>query len=360
MATISPKCLVYFVAVVIALGSSSPASADEEATRKAVIRAWKKKEQETSSFRFEWTNKVIDSKENLPVPAKEDVVFQGKSSIIVSGSRMSTSFDGPSWVQDRFLPQLHRNAFDGNSSKSLRVFVPSERKHPIGDINSTRINPDANSNFCIPIQLAFRAFHPVMGRFDENKLQVINEKCFISDKECIQIDQKKPNYVARCWVDPKRDYAIVRYAMVFDGFPTFQCDVEYKRGPKFGWVPESWHSVLINRHSKTISLDEDHHAQVTNFEINGPVEDYEFQLEFPPGTVGMDWINDQRFVVLGDGTIRVATRAEDERGMTYDELLHSETKTWGRNLLTAASIAILGMILGLLLLKVRRKWLRPT
>jgi hypothetical protein len=295
-------------------------------------------------------------KDQLPLPADEDVTFEKKSSVIVSGSRMTTCFEGPNWNKDRFVSELYRSVFDGRNSKSFHA-PASEDLHPTGNINSIRMNQDADSNFCIPIQLAFRAFDPILGRYEEHKMQVIDEKSHIGNRECICVEEKKPAYVARCWVDPGRDYNVVRYAMVFDGFPDYQCDIEYTLHDNFGWIPQSWHNVLHNTNSQSVKLSYDRRASVTSFEINGLVEDQEFQLEFPPRTEVKDWINDQRFVVLDDGTKRFATQEENQRGITYEELLHPKHNT---TLLAVAGIAAVGMVLGLLLLWARKKRRKPA
>jgi hypothetical protein len=359
MAVWFQQCLLFFLALGLVFGYGSPAKADKDAELKAIIRAWKKRQQETTSFRFEWIEKIFTPKEQLPVPAKEDAMYQKKAGVIVSGSRMATFSEGPMWVQDRFVPTLDRAAFDGTSSKSLHVQVP-EQVHPIGNINSIQRNENAGSNVCIAILLAYRAFHPEMGRFEENKMQVADEKSILRNKKCICVEQNKGTYTARCWVDPSRDFVIIRYAMVFDGFPDFQCDVEYKLDNQLGWIPETWHDVLMSTNSKPVRLWTDRTVHVTTCMINGPVEDQEFQLEFPPGTDGMDWINNQKFIVLNDGSKRVITNAEIKRGITYEELLQSEGKTWRRNLVTAVGIAGLGMALGLLVLWARKRRREPA
>jgi hypothetical protein len=272
---------------------------------------------------------------------------------------MTTYSEGPYWNADRFVPELYRSTFDGSISKSFNVQVP-DAVHPRGNINTIRLNQDADSNFCVAIQLAFRAFHPDMGRFEEDKMQVIDEKSYIRGRECIIIEQRKPAYVARCWVDPSRDYAIVRYAMVFDGFPAYQCDVEYKKDNVFGWIPESWHNVLMNTNVKPARLSDDRVVQVKSFVINGPVEDREFQLDFPPRTEVKDWIKDQWFIVLDDGSKRVETPEEIWRGVSYEELLHSKETSRYTYALVVIIIAGLGIALGLLLIRIRKKSRKPA
>lgn len=354
MTALFNKLVICSFAFVYVLVCGSPTKGDSDATLKAIIHAWKKRQQEATTFRFEWVEHVFQPKDRLPISAKEDMRYQRKCGAIVSGSRMTTHFEGLMWMTDRFVSVRDDSAFDGTNSKSLTVPAP-EGTHPLGNINSIQRNENAGNNFCIAILLTYRAFHPDMGRFEEEKMQVTDESSFVGNTKCICVEQKKETYVARCWVDPRQDYIIVRYAMVFGGFPVYQCDTEYKMENEFGWVPQSWHGFLMNTNFNPPKLRFDITAQVTSFEINGPVEGQEFQLEFPPRTMVKDWINDQRIVVLDDGTIRVATRAENERGITYEELLHSKETTWGRGLLTAASIAGLGMVLGLLLLWLRNK-----
>jgi hypothetical protein len=82
------------------------------------------------------------------------------------------------------------------------------------------------------------------------------------------------------WVDPAREYIVLREHVVLNGQDYSRMDTSYRRDLKFGWIPNAWNfSSVGNRgtwlHSET--------ATVTAYAINEPMHESIFQVEFPKG-----------------------------------------------------------------------------
>ena len=61
-----------------------------------------------------------------------------------------------------------------------------------------------------PLRLALRPSRTAPDWSPEN-CQVISEDAFVGNVHCIQLQMDKVDHSERCWVDPQRDYSVVRW-----------------------------------------------------------------------------------------------------------------------------------------------------
>jgi hypothetical protein len=103
--------------------------------------------------------------------------------------------------------------------------------------------------------------------------------------------------------------------------PTVAIDAKYLRHEAVGWLPIGW---KIKSFAPTGLLKSQIDTSVTAHEFNRVYSADTFRIAFPPGT----WVSDQRngreYIVREDKQ-REILPAEIQAGMTYDEIVNSET-----------------------------------
>lgn len=167
--------------------------------------------------------------------------------------------------------------------------------------------------------------------------------------------------VRHLWVDPSRDFVMVRSLTVSHGNPVSKTDIRYRREEACGWVPDEWETVTQGPGSeRRVSR----RVQVTKHHFNEPMDAAQFDLSFPPGTRVRDRKNDLDFLVTPGGGKRVIPQAE--RHLPYEKLLATAStgvlgSERGGSFLVASALGIGLAALGLLVYRrvVRREKFLP-
>ena len=115
------------------------------------------------------------------------------------------------------------------------------------------------------------------------------------------------------WVDPAKDYLPVRWASTSGDF---RADFSYQSDQVFGWVPHSW---TIKR------LHDSETATISQFAINKPIADSEFELELPNGALVENSSNGTTTlsIIYPDGKQRLLEPGEFN-GHNFQDLLKTE------------------------------------
>ncbi len=93
--------------------------------------------------------------------------------------------------------------------------------------------------------------------------------------------------VRRFWVDPAKDYAIVRYMETVSKTSALllQVDLVLFLEPDNGWIPTAWTRIIPVPNNPAHAIDT---VTVTESKINLAVENSDFDLFFPTGTILLD------------------------------------------------------------------------
>jgi hypothetical protein len=148
----------------------------------------------------------------------------------------------------------------------------------------------------------------------------------IHDVACVSIEFGK--YVF--WIDPARDFLPVRYAETTATREIVrQVDYSSYRQIDGRWLLSGWRNCLLSGPSGSASETSD--VSVGEFDLTSEVDDREFEVEFPAGTL----VRDRRpppstYIVRGNGEKRVVQ--ENELAASYEQLLATES---GRGLESA-------------------------
>jgi hypothetical protein len=126
------------------------------------------------------------------------------------------------------------------------------------------------------------------------------------------------------WVDPARDFLLVRFTTERAGKLGHQVDIEYAMDDSNGYIPNKW-SIMVLNASGGLSFTEE--AKLTTYEINPEIKSDLFDLDFPIGS----WVTNNReegkdgkpteYIIRPNGEKRIIL--PQERGASYEELLGS-------------------------------------
>jgi hypothetical protein len=143
---------------------------------------------------------------------------------------------------------------------TLRTYSDSRASPKVGDAQTASITShNARGSFEMglpeisPIVLALRpetstvaASHPAAYRISPIRGRVGADTCLIIEPS---VDERSGKAAPRTsfWVDPARDYVIVRSVIESKGRCQRQTDITYDRKPGGEWMPITWSIILLDR-----------------------------------------------------------------------------------------------------------------
>jgi hypothetical protein len=192
--------------------------------------------------------------------------------------------------------------------------------------------------------MAYRPFVPHLRTFNLEAFTLTGGQAVIAERPCVELwfQYGDGKTTERLWLDPSRDYLILRSLTSEREKTLQQIDVRYRADPTAGWVPEWWKMFEQNRANET--AQEVRVGTLTQYEINARISPRELKISFPPGTKVVDEVNRRDYIVKLTGGEREILGKE--LGLSYEELLHSETgeplgetRRWSRWLLWSAGVS---------------------
>jgi hypothetical protein len=93
------------------------------------------------------------------------------------------------------------------------------------------------------------------------------------------------------WLDPDRDYIVLRELRMADGRECSRTEISYRADPKFGWIPTGWKEAAVDERG---GFDDLLTSKVTELAINEPLPESTFRLVFPKGAEINDVPNQRR------------------------------------------------------------------
>lgn len=356
--------------------SSTAFAAEQPASKVAIIRAWKTRQQRVKSFRFVWTKNVIKTKEwNAEKAARfrrrlqqeqdetakqrsgptEDVEFEQRRILTVAADKTRLMDDGFSQVggSNELWPTVITSVFDNSKRTSLGT-----RKGPSGEIvpqaSISKVNSEMEDSDVKPLLWCYRMFAPSMQlSFRPERLEVTGEMAVIQGKRCVRLRDGPVSL----YVDPTRDFLPLRFIVYRADREriSVQMDVRYIDGGHHGWVPSAWSFVYQSPQGEPRVLFT---STVNEYEINQPVSDSEFTLAIPVDTLVIDSRDPEdpvTYVQRVGGRLHVVPRSAN----TYQDALTSARKAEEPNkfnaLFVLTNIAVLLLIAACLVVRAFRR-----
>ena len=135
----------------------------------------------------------------------------------------------------------------------------------------------------------------------------------------------REQFIRKAWFDPERGYLNIPdkqdSKFIEKDMQTGQWDIQYTHDEKYGLIPISWKSSWWGDSKELLSVRQ---IKVTDWHINPTVPAETFDLKLPSGTYVYDKTNNTEYILRANGTKRLVTRQEGERGATYESLLNSD------------------------------------
>ncbi len=292
--------VVYPLAIVaFALSRIAPLAAQEVKTLEDVLRVWREREQATRSLEFDIASDFLTGiGPSKPTKEKERRV------LVIDGSKMRHQRIATVWndAVDAGVPEVTTSVFDGSMKKSL--YHPDRSDHlvfPLGWIYKSKEHSDINSIYLSPILKHYRPLALGIIKIDGLRLASTDET--VDGIPCVLIEEALPESarIAKYWVAPGQDMAIVRFTRQFRGKDELHLEASFKKNPVHGWMPHRWIAARYGTGRKVIDSTTE---VVTTSAINTKVSAELFDLTFPPGTVVYNGVIKQNFIAQDDGTLR--------------------------------------------------------
>jgi outer membrane lipoprotein-sorting protein len=222
----------------------------------AVLQAWKQREKRITSFAVEATSICTAQGESTKKQHQLAVDAQGRVRSVLLGN------DGEA---------VRVYVFDGRTSRHLDASATGE--DPVAMELTGGATDWLRMSDCFPYALAFRPWSFFGG---QPALAISSEKAFVNDIECVVMYHQG----GKLWVDPSREYILLRHAFIKRGRTYGQNDITYKQD-KADWVPKSWTRSVLAR-DETVKVREEH--IISNCLLNQTIGEEAFRIDYPDNT----------------------------------------------------------------------------
>ena len=231
--------------------------------------------------------------------------------------RFKYSYEGKMWdpnagrIKDRTYISVHT----GTVFKQL-FLEPSLFPGPKGSIR--RENADSNNRYLLPLLIHFRPFD--QGVADLTDAEYIAEAGTIGKTKCAIVRYKAAGGRFECWVDPARDYLVMRILI-----KTTRTDISYARNKVVGWIPQSW-SIRVIHSDGTLRKSKKATVRTNLTLINSGVKKSDFDIVFPDATYVTDRSKAEKvsYIARANGAHRVITREERSASVPYKVLVKTK------------------------------------
>ena len=317
---------------------SLAAPAGSKPTLDAVRAAWRSREKAVRSARFEWTGTLTYDRYAQPfdgIPGRARIALSSKKrySLALDGPKLRYTWSGMEeasrrdkrlvWIDQTYTEVFTTEEHVSHFAKTTPVEPSAAPSVGFISLPGSEI-PSKNNYNRDPLLMHYRALDPKFSNI-EGDLTLTDGSGVVDGRRCLIVvdrGQAKTEY----WVDPQRDYSIVRIRR-YGTFRPDKCleenEISYKSDARFGWTPAGWRGYAVDADSGQPADKWDY--TLISYAINPRVDPSEFRYQFPPGT----WVVDRRtkslvqYIVREGGKKRMITDAES--GAAYEDLLRTES-----------------------------------
>jgi len=360
------------VLLTAALVAPSAVTAQSEASIDTIRKAWKARQDRVRSFEFTWVEKRTEAKGWKKQPGgkalnpngltqpEEDLVYEEATRFLVDGDkwlyRFTTKMLQPAESKGVDAPLERVRLFDGRTHKEFEQRRGSP-PYPQGTLANPKERPEHSLLNVAPLVWTFRLLDETVRDFDLREMRVAKGRGVVDGRDCVILEPREATSgTMTVWVDPARDWSVVRHTLAVPKNVSLQFDVSYAHDDKEKlWIPSTWKYAVT---SPDGSLQVSASGRVEKYAINPRIDPAEFQWDFPLGT-WVDEYPDRSFIQRESGGRRYITK--DERGATYEQYLRSESgmalkqgKSWWVRLVLP-TLGLAGVLAAVIIYWRRRK-----
>jgi hypothetical protein len=221
---------------------------------------------------------------NCKITREINLVFRGVR------WRLSDEGDFLEHGAGRIVSGKHVEAWDGDIHTSFLAAGPGSK------LGAIRRGPSRIGSYSevLPVTLAFRpeAWRGIRFNPENSGVDVViydQERCLLVN---VTQDIRNRRIVKKYWLGIDKDHNVLRFES-----QSLACDIDYRKDAKHGWAPSQWRltfsGVLRGPHDEWT-------YEVLDYELNVPIPDDAFEVDFPVGTLVQDAIEDRRYRIGGD------------------------------------------------------------
>jgi hypothetical protein len=343
--------------VVLVMGTCGTACGQsKDPTIAAIEKAWKARQERFHSVEMKWTTRQTDLKGSVtedypPSPQHyqgilppNDMVFQVPSSVILQGKNVRFEYSGREWnIVDGSCGAI--TYVCGNSQDSTKEVYPFRegKDYPMGSVCANHRFDRSNHTDFRPIVYAFRPMDPYFFGVNLSACVVANRASRVRDVAVVELQCRSGTYVRSYWLDPNREYVLVKHLSREGDQPLGQIEIEYREDPKLGWVPKGWEYLSMGEKGKVGSQKL---AIVSELQVGGTYPTDAFDLQFPSGTLVYNLLDDTKYIIRTDHSKRFLTKAEIR--ISPVEILRKDAAEIATRTAWMCAVIALGMCLALL------------
>ncbi len=353
---------------------------DDQPVMEAIENSWRRREQdvprvivhleETRTY-FRGSVSPASGGENNAIPM-QDIVAAIESEFRCSGSDIRFDSDGMQYsgTLEQFVPMRRvLSHYKGIDKSYFFVKKQDGTQHytlkdcPMGFEGESRQSINWMDPHFYPMVAHLRPLSPGFRRFKLGECRVASKNAKIGTTTCVVITTNKKGdspYSYEYWLDPARDYILLRSHAKTFGVTDLVVDIKYQPATKDGhafWIPRGWISKSFLGESMPAWQGD---VKVVSFEFPDKVDT---QFKFPAGTlvtrIGGNTAG-SAYLVRKDGSKRPITAREQAGSVAYEQLLETEpggleANSWHRSVIFFNIIGVVCIIILALVVKSRRK-----
>lgn len=175
--------------------------------------------------------------------------------------------------------------------------------------------------FHSPLQLVFRPLSPCGFGIVPKDCRIVAQASFANGVDCVLVEESRgqddQRLTRRFWVDPQRDFVVVRYIGQRGGVSKEQLDVQYERYEHQRWLPSRWSAItptnpvtgaFVSRFPGQGRLFEHAAAIAVDWSINEPNQQQPNLSVLPAGTTVRDRLTNEWYTIASDGSKQTLDR----------------------------------------------------
>ncbi|MCI0639872.1 MAG: hypothetical protein L0Y70_12415 [Gemmataceae bacterium] len=329
VATLAPLLLVPLV--------GTPAAAQAKHSKESIVKAWKDRDDRTRSAHFSWTEKQTDTRGVISTfwklfnPALKEIIppndttYTNMRSLAFERDKLRHENSSFAWSTktNRYEPMSYLSVFDGETCKVLDKYDKNAAKPwPQAVIREEKQHVDATVAVLQPILMTYRSMTAGMCAWNLEDFILSRQTAVINKKVCLELNRRLAfvKLETKLWVDPARDFVIVRILTLDDNVVTNKIDVEYDQNAEMVWVPKEWEVTFNNPKG---NLERTYKSRVTEYSINPTGASPHFDIDFPLGTAVTNAKDNSRYIIRPDGSGKRMIPPSDI-GATYEQALATD------------------------------------
>lgn len=305
-----------------------------------VVQSWTDRANRLPAFSVEYSEEVFThsdvpenagskgrkSKYSNPI-APGDLTVTSKTTFLADRMKWKLTTVGDTWSSEleQIIPITSARAFDGQIRTGYEILggEASHKSRP-GWVESRQSGClFTRQPQLIPWMILLRPFEVGCSVISPDQWAPEGplQEYYLNDTDGALLRQElksnQGNGGIELLLDARREFALRRYRS-----GNVEVEIEFKEYPGYGWLPDQYHSISFDQQSGDVSYRLN--VKVNSIQFGVPVQDSDFRLDFPPGTVVRDTTTGdgtpKTYYVKSDGTEREITPREWAAGIQYSRL----------------------------------------